>query len=227
MIAVANNALFSYRLDSGRPPFDSADPLWKEPEKVSIDAFWDGRQALEEIGINWNNLTRVASRWNENALFFYFECWFDRLYVFEGPRGRVDRLWERDVAEVFLQPDASGPYFELEISPLGQWLDFCVYSPREKVDKDWRSEMKVTTFTDEDAGLWEALLEVPLDPILSTSGLSGVELGDTWKVNLFRIAGREPAREYLSWQPTGTAEPDFHVPKAFGHLIFVDQPVDK
>ena len=41
------------------------------------------------------------------------------------PNGRRDELWDRDVAEVFLQPDRFGEkyYKEFEVSPNGQWLD--------------------------------------------------------------------------------------------------------
>ncbi|MBO0237147.1 hypothetical protein, partial [Vibrio parahaemolyticus] len=34
-------------------------------------------------------------------------------------------LWERDVFEIFLAPEAEDPkrYFEFEVSPVGEWLD--------------------------------------------------------------------------------------------------------
>ena len=40
-----------------------------------------------------------------------------------------------------------------------------------------------------------------------------------WGVNFYRIEGKEP-RTYLAWQATGTQEPNFHVPEAFGELHF-------
>ena len=41
------------------------------------------------------------------------------------PDGRRDQLWDRDVAEVFLQPDPSQlrHYKEFEVSPNGFWID--------------------------------------------------------------------------------------------------------
>ncbi len=38
--------------------------------------------------------------------------------------------------------------------------------------------------------------------------------------NLFRCIGVGNER-YLAWQPTGTPEPLFHVPEAFGWIQFV------
>ena len=44
--------------------------------------------------------------------------------------------------------------------------------------------------------------------------------GDAWRVNLFRCVGVGDDR-YLAWQPTYTAEPNFHVPEVFGWLDFL------
>jgi len=44
--------------------------------------------------------------------------------------------------------------------------------------------------------------------------------GDAWRVNLFRCVGVGNDR-YLAWQPTYTAEPNFHVPEVFGWLEFL------
>ena len=45
---------------------------------------------------------------------------------------------------------------------------------------------------------------------------------DGWRLNLFRVEGREGAgqqRVHSAWSPTGTSTPDFHVPAAFGRLL--------
>jgi alpha-galactosidase len=48
------------------------------------------------------------------------------------------------------------------------------------------------------------------------------EKHETWRANLFRCIGAGEERGYLAWQPTRTAKPNFHVPEAFGKLIFID-----
>jgi hypothetical protein len=45
--------------------------------------------------------------------------------------------------------------------------------------------------------------------------------GDEWRANLFRCVGEEPERGYVTWRPTYAPEPNFHVPGAFGHLVFL------
>ncbi len=42
--------------------------------------------------------------------------------------------------------------------------------------------------------------------------------GDVWRVNLFRCVGPEAPERYLAWRPTGTPEPNFHVPEVFGSV---------
>ncbi len=44
--------------------------------------------------------------------------------------------------------------------------------------------------------------------------------GDRWRANLFRCVGIGEERGYIAWNPTRTAQPDFHVPDAFGWLHF-------
>ncbi len=62
-----------------------------------------------------------------NALYVRFRCRYRTIGRFSDAdaNGRRDELWERDVAEVFLQPDQFGEkyYKEFEVSPNGQWLD--------------------------------------------------------------------------------------------------------
>ena len=61
------------------------------------------------------------------TLYVRFRCRYRAIDVFPDAEsnGRRDELWDRDVAEVFLQPDRFGEkyYKEFEVSPNGQWLD--------------------------------------------------------------------------------------------------------
>jgi alpha-galactosidase len=48
-----------------------------------------------------------------------------------------------------------------------------------------------------------------------------------WRVNFYRVEGASEPRFYSAWQPTGTPAPNFHVPEAFGTLIFADSAAAK
>ena len=42
----------------------------------------------------------------------------------------------------------------------------------------------------------------------------------SWRANFYRVEGSKEPRAYLAWQATRTAQPNFHVPRAFGKLRF-------
>lgn len=219
------NTLFSYYTEEAEEVIRGrSSASWSRGEPALMDRDWSGRSALRDKGPGWNNLTRVCSAWGKDALYFYFECWFEELNVKAelGEGGPVDRLWEQDVAEVFLRPKGCDDYFEIEVSPLGQWLDLHIIRPRIDVDFQWRSLLEVDIETDLESKRWRAFLRLPFDSFLRASSLVSPPLpGDAWRLNLCRIAGRAPNREFLSWRPTFTREPDFHVPASFGNLIFL------
>ena len=134
---------------------------------------------------------------------------------------RLDRktldLWDRDVCELFLAPDARRPehYFEFEAAPTGEWLDFELRQlpDRRETNQDYRSGM--TTSARVAADSFTLALRVPW------AGLpSAPRAGDRWRANLYRCVGAGPSRGYLAWRPTETPRPNFHVPHKFGRLLF-------
>ena len=87
------------------------------------------RLAGKESGRAAGDSVRVL--WSSQTLYLRFECRYRELYVFEDSdrNGRRDHLWDRDVAEAFLQPDPSREryYREFEVSPNGMWIDLDIF----------------------------------------------------------------------------------------------------
>jgi len=128
--------------------------------------------------------------------------------------GRRHQLWDRDVAEAFLQPDSSrsGFYREFEVSPNGMWIDLDIFPGGRG---DLKSGLRRSVVLDPDSHTWSAELAIPMrtltqdfDPTLK------------WKANFFRVEGSKEPRAYLAWRPTDSPHPNFHVPAAFGSLRF-------
>jgi hypothetical protein len=247
------NALFSIRTDLGDDePLDLGSPAWGDVPWAEIDRLWSGARPFEDVpdasgptetaqreaepepaadeGFRSEApdiRTRVASCWTPRSLFLRFSCRFTELNVDDqlGSDGPVPELWERDVVEAFLRPEGSREYFEIEVSPLGQWLDLRVIEPRRQIDWRWRSELSLRFELDRPAGRWETVVRLPYGPLRKERRSSGPRVGEVWRSNFFRIAGTEPSRLYLCWRPTFTPTPDFHVPAAFGNLMFLDREV--
>jgi alpha-galactosidase len=212
------NCLFSFRtVDQSGSLLDWGSPAWDSAEAVLLKHQWDGSPTPSPLA------TQVRSLWNRTHLFFSFDCRFERLLISPelGSDGPLESLWEFDVVEVFLRPTSAPDYFEYEVSPLGQWLDVHVIRPRKNVDFNWRSEMESTVDLDREGHLWRTRMALPYKPMnLVCPNLKTPEKGEIWRANLFRLAGQGDERHYLCWQPTLTPEPDFHIPAAFGNLLF-------
>ncbi len=221
------NTLFSYKTNQGLDFLFKADEsVWAERERTNIDRDWMGRSMLREKGIGWKNLTQVVSLWTDEWLLFRFDCWYDVLNIDSSLASARTRrgLWERDVVEIFLRPEACEDYFEIEISPLGQWLDAHILSPRVDVDYHWDSGLRLNVTVDSATKIWRVFAAIPFAPLVrGREGAGHPVAGEVWRMNLCRVAGEEPAREYLAWRPTLTPRPDFHVPASFGNLFFLEE----
>ena len=186
------------------------DPLWQTPQGVTFCSDWQGKNADPQ------RETRVKALWSPQTLYLRFECRYREIFVFPDsePNGRRDHLWDRDVAEAFLQPDPSRPeaYKEFEVSPNGMWIDLDI-SPGQK--PDLQSGMTRSVWFNANERTWTAELAIPMRALTGKFDPTAV-----WKANFFRVEGNQEPRGYYAWRPTHTPQPNFHVPAAFGTLRF-------
>ena len=189
-------------------------PEWQHAGAVSFCSDWQGKNS--DPGLE----TKVRILWSERNLYLRFESRYRELFLFEDSdvNGRRDHLWDRDVAEAFLQPHPSREryYREFEVSPNGMWIDLDIFPGGLA---DLKSGLQRSVFLDRDSHTWTAELAIPL-----TALTSHFDPGAVWHANFYRIEGAKEPRTYLAWQPTNTPEPNFHVPSAFGTLRFEPPP---
>jgi alpha-galactosidase len=183
---------------------------WNRTTPVHFSHDWQGKNEDPQ------RQTQVEVLWSPDELYLRFRCRYRTINVFHDSEanGRRDELWDRDVAEVFLQPGRFGQkyYKEFEVSPNGQWLDLDI-TPKglTHISSGMRSRVSL----DEAVREWVADLAIPMATLTSR-----LDPALAWRVNFFRCEGLEPERFYSAWQPTGTPEPNFHVPEKFGTLRF-------
>lgn len=197
----------SIRLDAEGFPSAHA---WALAQPVRFASDWQGKHVDSE------RETEVRVLWTKEYLYVRFRCRYRTLTIFEDSdsNGRRDYLWDRDVAEIFLQTDArqARRYWEFEVSPNGMWIDLEI-SPDGK--RNPHSGMKSRVMVDGLQKIWTAELALPMLILVSVFDPSA-----EWRVNFFRVEGATEPRFYSSWRPTYTPEPNFHVPEAFGRLRF-------
>ena len=188
---------------------------WKQAKEISVEKYWSGENAPP------GRQFKTQILWSENALYVRFEAnQSEPLVVSEKPNllTKTRGLWDRDVCEIFLAPRKADfrHYYEFEIAPNGEWIDLGVYQMPDKRETDWdySSGMKSAVKIEKDKVImairveWKAFGATP-------------KAGDVWVGNILRCVGKDPTRGYLTWQPTLTKEPSFHVPEKFGEFEFV------
>jgi alpha-galactosidase len=187
-----------------------ADAAWEIAAAIRFSHDWQGKNA------DRRRETEVRVLWSDDALVVKFLVHFQSITVFTDaePSGRRDHLWDRDVVEVFLQPNGFEPhrYHEFEVSPNGFWIDLEI-RPEEK--RDLQSRLKRRVNVDQKNRTWTAMLVLPMKSLTAR-----FDPAKAWRANFYRIEGASEPRFYSAWRPTGTAVPNFHVPEAFGPLLF-------
>jgi len=189
-----------------------SDSAWQTASPVHFNADWQGHHP------DPHRATEVRLLWSSETLFLKFHARFRQITVFPDaePTGRRDHLWDRDVAEVFLQPDSSDPlrYKEFEVSPNGMWIDLDLSQGQKR---DLHSGLRRRVQLNQKTQTWIAELALPMHSLTPS-----FDPRATWRANFFRVEGPAEPRFYSAWSPTRTPTPNFHVPEAFGNLIFVE-----
>ncbi|PYT60032.1 MAG: hypothetical protein DMG46_08355 [Acidobacteria bacterium] len=200
------------------PDGDPAKPSWKHAESVEFDTAASGKSHFPEIA------TRVASVWTKTHIYFLFWCRFDSINVYQGEDPKAERwqLWDRDVVEVFLnpQPERVNHYYEFEVAPNNQWIDLEIDKTKNPFnDASWNSGFEHATRIDAKDRVWIAEMRIAV----SSMNVSATHPGAEWRVNFFRAAGEggDDRRRFLAWSiiPEGKT---FHVPTRFGILRLVN-----
>lgn len=187
---------------------------WSQASEVLIDKYWSGKTAPK------GRRFKAKLLWSNQALYVRFEAnQKEPLVMSDAPNltSKTRGLWDRDVCEIFLAPNKNEfrKYFEFEIAPNGEWIDLGIYQKRDERITDWDyvSGMKSASKIEKEKVItaikveWKAFGKAP-------------KRGDIWLGNILRCVGASATRGYLTWQPTFTKEPSFHVPEKFGEFEF-------
>ncbi len=205
---------FSALRVAGEITLDARHPAheWSLAAPITFCADWQGQNP------DPTRQTEVRVLWSPTMLYLRFQCRYRELFVFENsdPNGRRDHLWDRDVAEAFLQPDPSRPrcYREFEVSPNSMWIDLDIFPGGLS---DLKSGLQRSVWLDRERQIWAAELAIPITALTASFDPAAI-----WRVNFYRVEGQKEPRFYSAWQPTNTPQPNFHVPEVFGKLRFVE-----
>jgi len=134
-----------------------------------------------------------------------------------------ERLWEKDVAELFIQLPDSESYLELNLSPSGAWwlAKFSNYRQPDhssNFSSNELAKLDVAVDAKVEAARWQVSIAVPLAEI----GLTFDVLQNS-SANICAILGSQE-RQYLSFTAGNSLKPDFHHAQLFKRLSVLAYP---
>ncbi len=188
-------------------------PFWQTAQPASIRRLWSGAEAPA------SRHAEARIIWSDQSLTVRFICnQFEPLLVNPDPdlSQKKIELWETDVCELYIAPGSETPtrYLEFEVAPTGEWIDLVIEFVQGERQTDWEFHSGMTAAGGVSEGVVAMAMQIPW-----SASFPKPNSHDVWRANLFRCIGLGNER-YLAWQPTGTPEPLFHVPEAFGWIEF-------
>jgi Carbohydrate-binding family 9 len=198
--------------DLSAADLDHAD--WGRVKAIPLSRYWSDNLAPA------HRHAEARILWSDESLHVRFVCrQAEPLIVSATPQTekKAMGLWDRDVCETFLAPIPEQPnhYYEFEAAPTGEWVDLAIQLKSTQRETDWDFDSGMTA----SARIGEDQITIAMR-IPWGDRIHKPQPGERWRINLFRCVGSGKDRGYLAWQPTYTEQPNFHVPEAFGWLVF-------
>lgn len=191
--------------------------VWRLMPRATFDHNYTGEKRYPELK------TEVASLWSEKYVYFAFWCTYRGLNVYKGEDPAKERwgLWERDVVEVFLNPEPERVkhYYEFEVAPNNQWIDLEINLDKKPFnDAAWNSGFEHAVRVDAQAHIWMCEMRIPLSALKAR-----ITPGAEWRGNFYRAegTGTDEERALLAWSPVAAGPQAFHNPSRFGIIRFL------
>jgi len=190
---------------------DPGSPNWKNIKGVIADRGPRG-------DLTPGHRTEIRSVWSDKNLYFLFICPYEEFHLRSNPSTTTEtnRLWEWDVAEVFIGTDFENikKYTEFQVSPQGEWVDLEIDRGSDPPNHNWQwnSGFEVKAKIESDKKLWYGEMRIPMDKIDQRKPTTGNDM----RINFYRLQGPPANRKHIAWQPTNAD--NYHVPEAFGVL---------
>ena len=135
------------------------------------------------------------------------------------------RSWEDSCCEFFITHPSDGTYYNFELTCIGSLLaskrtsrtdsNAIPVEVLKRVIRHSSLEFKPWDISDEVFG-WTVAILIPFDVI----GIDCTNLPTGVRGNFYKCGDLTAHPHFLSWNPIGTLQPDFHRPEFFGEIIF-------
>lgn len=207
-----------------RPPFAGQveGTPWQQASSLHIDQFPWYQGGLKQA-------TQVRLLYDAHSLYLRFLC--EDRHIWAQARELNGPVHLDSCVEFFASPAPMQvpDYFNVEVNCCGALhLGFGPGRPgRKKISPELARRIRIATSVpgpakeeSPDDASWWVCCELPFDVLSEFIGRP-VEpaRGTIWRANFYRCGGKTDP-QYACWRPTGTPEPDYHRPEAFGEILF-------
>ncbi|GHT39483.1 hypothetical protein AGMMS49965_05610 [Bacteroidia bacterium] len=165
--------------------------------------------------------------WADNTFYLLFDVQEDTVKAVST--GYQSPVWEDSCVEFFIQtPDPEeDTYRNFEFNCIGGVLasvrrnrkDFRSFTDAEMNKLVIHTSLPKQPITTPRACRWQLLAEIPFE-MLGMPNKSPI--GRKLRANFYKCGDKTPTPHYLTWNPVGTPDPDFHRPEFFGAMEMVD-----
>lgn len=196
-------------------------PVWRAATWTKVD-----HDAFKPVTFP-QAATDIAALWTSEYVYFAFRCKYTTLNLYDSQDTGKDfwQLWDRDVVEIFLnpQPEHMRHYYEFEVAPNNLWIDLEIHIINAKLTADpkWNSGFEHATHVDGKNHIWTCEMRIPVAALKAPEPLKA---NTEWRINFFRAdgPGDDTQRRFLSWSLVHNDNDSFHAPWSFGIIRFVN-----
>ncbi len=181
--------------------------------------------------LNWKGYTyrpdvSLALAYSDREIFLKYYVTED---YFKAEKTKTNEMvCEDSCVEFFVSPEDDGIYYNLEFNAIGT----CLLGTGTGRENSTRANPEIISGIRRLASTgdrpfaeikgrhsWSLTLAVPLE-VFFHHDIKGLK-GKTFRANFYKCGDMLSVPHYVTWNPVGTENPDYHQPKYFGLLKFI------
>jgi hypothetical protein len=177
-------------------------------------------------GYDYKPAVELAIAYSDKEIFLKY---FVTENFFKAEKTETNQMvCEDSCVEFFVSPEDDGIYYNLEFNGIGTCLlgtgtgrENSTRANPEVVSKIRRLSTAGDKPVEERIGeyRWELTVAIPYD-VFFHHDVKDLK-GKTFRANFYKCGDMLTVPHYVTWNPVGTENPDYHQPKYFGLLKFV------
>ena len=188
-----------------------------------------GRLLIDTI--NWKGYSykpdvALSIAYSENEIFLKY--YITENYFKAEKTVSNQKVCEDSCVEFFVSPEDDGLYYNMEFNAIGTC--FLGFGTNRETSKRGAPEViskirRLTTagtepiFEKTGEYAWQITIAIPFD-VFFNHDVKDLK-GKIFRANFYKCGDKLTVPHYVTWNPVGTKEPDYHQPQHFGLLRFV------